>query len=234
MNLLALLVLLFSGLSSAQGFDMSTYALCFQNHAPELRSYGPLGRLGAKKGVCQGVSGIVSAFKENAVFNPGVQAQGPREAKSLLREVLDLYSHASPKKVTVNGYANLQEFCRARRELFLKTAIAFNASIALHEITPLLPQFWSMKGRPIVGEGERLRLHRTVERLRRSLAEGRWPLLLYYSHVVTVFSLEAHPEGVLLGVYDSNMLAPVSYLVRYTQDLPSEGQRMLWEITPKR
>ena len=55
----------------ARPFDFSVDTLCFENSDPDLAKADPiLGKLGVKKGVCQGIAGLSAAFYEHVVFDP--------------------------------------------------------------------------------------------------------------------------------------------------------------------
>jgi hypothetical protein len=77
--------------------------------------------------------------------------------------------------------------------------------------------------------------------VRERLAAGRWPLLLYYSHVVTVIArregIDARGRAVEeFEVIDPNQWALRALRVPYGSDgLPAAGESpMLWEVTPTR
>ena len=237
----AILLLLFIPTFAEADFNFATDGLCFRNGTEELREFGPLGRLGDEKGVCQGMSGIVSGFYEQTSFEPERQRLSESEAFHALEDVVKMHSaNCSRKKVVISGYSNLQEFCRDHKRLFLAKSISYNADIAVKEIAPLYLEFQSYKKKPVTTSVGRRKIHKAVEIIRKKLSQGRWPLMLYFSHVVSVVSIKdefTHGKlsKVILGIYDSNYEATLKYEIPYElDDLPGIGQKMIWEITPER
>lgn len=242
MKLFALLSSLFF-FSNSYGADFvfEFDGLCFQNGTEELREFGPLGRLGDKKGVCQGMSGIVSAFHEGAVFNPSLQKLSESEAYNAIQDVVQKHTGGCrSSKVIIGGYANLQDFCKDHKKLFLSKAIAYNTDIAIREIAPQYLEFNRYKKEPVNTKAGRKKIHEAVLSLKQKLEQGRWPLMLYFSHVVSVFSVKEIFENgklskVIFAIYDSNYATSIQYEVNYDlDDLPAFGQKMIWEITPER
>lgn len=220
---------------SFAGFNMASDGLCFTNGTPELRRFGPLGKLGDKKGICQGMSGIVSAFHENAQFAPREAKLSPAKAAQVLANLRRLHSGDCNKRIKISGYANLQEFCGDHRDLLMKNAIQYNADIAVREISWKLTEFLYYKDSKITSDSERQKLHNNIQSMRKELGRGRWPLLLYYSHVVGVFSAVERNGGVTFGIYDSNYSHTIEIHVPYDWDgLPMAGQKMLWDLSPRR
>ncbi len=238
MNKILSLLLTFMSLQSvAATFSMEKDGLCFRNADPGLRSFGPMGVLGSKKGVCQGMSGIVSAFHEHAKFSPGKSKMTYNEALAAMAELRRYHSGgcALKKNVEITGYANLNEFCRAHKSLLMANAIDYNADIAVREISWNLDEFLILQDSPITSTLGRINLHASVESLRKRLGSGRWPLMLYYSHVVGVHSVTTHKDKVVFGLYDSNYGSSIEYTVNYAKDgLPKSGQKMIWDTTPDR
>jgi len=140
------LSLIFSPLSIptlAASFQMERDGLCFKNANSELRRFGPLGELGSKQGVCQGMSGLVSAFHEHASFQPSKTKMTDNEAYHAVLDLRRLHSGGcgKNKKVKITGFANLNEFCQAHKDLLMANAIDYNADIAVREISTNLDQF---------------------------------------------------------------------------------------------
>lgn len=233
----ALTVSAASGGEVAIPFEMSGDSLCFENKDERLRQYGPLGRLGAKRGVCQGIAGISAAFFEQGVFDPSLPKPTENEARALIDRFVHRHSGGCSVRETVPGFANLKDFCSAYPGVFLRKAIAYNTSIAAREIVPHLPLFYTIKREPIRTERQRRLLHETVESLRTKVREGKSPLVLVYSHVMNVVSVADRGPEVAITYYDSNDLSGFrSLTVQYAADgLPALGaNRMLWDITPER
>ena len=237
-----LLILSLLSLSVFAGFDATKDSLCFTNMNSELRRFGPMGELGHKKGVCQGMSGLVSAFHEHAKFVPHKSKMTYNEAQAAIAELRRYHSGGCSlkKKVQIKGFSNLNDFCKAHKDLFMGNAIDYNADIAVREISWKLDEFLFLQDGPINSKLNRIKMHSNVESLRERLSQGRWPLMLYYSHVVTVHSAAMFYKGgkrskVVFGLYDSNYSRSISYEVRYgTDGLPEKGQKMVWDVTPSR
>ena len=220
----------------AADFSLERDGLCFKNADPELRRFGPLGRLGSTEGVCQGMSGLVSAFHEHAIFRPLKSKMIYNEALNAVNELRRYHSGGCSlkKKIEISGFAHLNEFCQAHKDLFMESSIDYNADIAIREIAWNLDQFLILKNAPIVSLKGRRSLHSKIESLREQLAKGHWPLLLYYRHVVTVHSAIKTEDKVVFEIYDSN-LRTVEFVINYDIDgLPLSGQKMIWDITPNR
>jgi hypothetical protein len=240
-NLVLILSLLFF-FAEAKAFNFDTDGLCFKNGSEELKRFGPLGQLGHKKGICQGMSGVVSAFLEHAVFKPNKKKMGFSEASWAVTDILRLHSGGcSPKKkIEISGYSSLNDFCRTHKDLLMANSIDYNADIAFREISWKMDQFLFFEDSPIQSLHGRLKLHKNLLSLKNRLSEGRYPLMLYYSHVVMIHSLSnLYSEGklskVVLGIYDSNFSRSTEYVIDYSHDaLPKIGQRMIWDITPSR
>lgn len=241
-NLLGLLFFILSTSAFAANFVMEKDGLCFKNSDPDLAKFGPLGQLGVKKGVCQGMSGIVSAFHEHAKFSPGKSKMTYNESIAALLELRRYHSGGCKlsRKVEITGYANLNDFCKAQKGLFMAHAIDYNADIAVREISWYIDQFLILQDSKITSYLGRSNLHNHVESLRRRIGLGRWPLMLYYSHVVGVLSATNHYvngklDKVVFGIYDSNYSSSIERVVHYFKDgLPTAGQKMLWDVTPSR
>ncbi len=241
-NFICLFILILCVPAFAANFVMEKDSLCFKNADPELRNYGPMGVLGSKKGVCQGMSGIVSAFHEHAKFSPNKAKMTYNESMVALAELRRYHSGGCKlsRKVEITGYANLNEFCRAQKSLFMANAIDYNADIAVREISWSLDQFLILQDSAITSYLGRLNLHNSVESIRDRWGAGRLPLMLYYSHVVTVVSITNYYKAgvrtkITFGLYDSNYSTSTEYTVHYGSDgMPKSGQKMLWDVTPSR
>jgi hypothetical protein len=236
-NFLTLILCLSSLSLFAAPFSMEKDGLCFKNADPELRRFGPLGVLGSNKGVCQGMSGIVSAFHEHATFRPSKAKMTDNEAMSAVAWLRQYHSGGCEltKKVEIDGYANLNEFCKDHKDLLMANAIDYNADIAIREISWNLEEFLSYQHTPLVTMKGRQLLHSHVESIRKIFRSGRWPLLLYHSHVVTVHSVMKYADKMVFGIYDSNYSTSIEYVITYGPDnLPKSGQKMIWNTTPDR
>lgn len=222
-------------------FDVTKDALCFQNKDSRLGNYGPLGEFGTRTGVCQGMAGTAAAFAEIVQFKPNARKLTANATKILIDQIVRL--HTGNCKVTrvIPGYANLQEFCKANVELFLKKSIANNADIAVREIAVHLPQFLRLKRKPISTAREQQQLLATLQGFWKKLESGKSPLMLVYSHVVnlTAMSNELLADGrtrIVLKYYDSNNNADI-YSREITLDrhgLPELTNSMVWDVTPER
>lgn len=227
---------------SARSFDITKDGLCFKNYDPALREFGILGTLGSKEGICQGMSGLVSAFYEHATFSPQKPKLTTSETIEAIEELRRYHSGACKlsRKVEIKGYKNLNEFCQDHKKVFMTQAIDYNADIAIREISWKLDELFIIKDKKMVSRIERFRLHQQIESLRKKLALGRWPLMLYYKHVIGVNSISnQYKNGKLHSVtfktYDSNYSWPSRYLIEYDIDgLPKAGNKMIWDTTPSR
>lgn len=240
---MSIFILLFSfSLAFANSFNMDTDGLCFVNHNEELKRFGPLGKLGHKKGVCQGMSGLVAAFHEHAKFKPNKDKMTDNEAFWALQELRRYHSGGcgSKKKVEITGFSNLKEFCQSHRDLLMANAIDYNADIAIREISWNLDEFLILQDSSLTTLLGRKKIQTSLENFKKQLLSGRWPLMLYYSHVVAVHSIQNEFKNgklskVVLGIYDSNYSKSMEYAIHYSEDgLPKAGQRMVWDITPSR
>lgn len=225
-------------------FDLSTDALCFKNGDPDLAKTGIpiLGSLGVKKGVCQGIAGISAAFRENAEFFPNAPADSAASVARKMTRTLRAKRVGSRERISFRGHSSLAALCRANRMAFLKKSVWLNTDIAVKDIVPIYGSFSRLKKTP-------LRNFRDPEALRRQLAanlaealselrEGRYPLLLYFSHVVLVrgYTDSVAADGsrrIELGIYDSNhpdALRTISLPIS-PDGLPSAENSMIWILT---
>ena len=241
-NILCFYLVILSISAGASTFSIEKDGLCFKNGDPALKKFGPLGELGASKGVCQGMSGLVSAFHEHAKFSPTKAKMTLNETLGAISELRRYHSGGCKisRKVEITGYANLNEFCRAQKSVLLANAIDYNLDIAVREISWNLEQFLLINDNPVTSNHGRINLHLNVESLRRRLGLGRWPLMLYYGHVVGVHSVtnfykKSTLDKVVFGIYDSYFSSSMEYVVHYSSDgLPKSGQKMIWDTTPSR
>ncbi|HTL10928.1 MAG TPA: hypothetical protein VL588_00485 [Bdellovibrionota bacterium] len=231
-------------------FSFDDDSLCFYNADPELTDFGPLGKWGAKNGICQGIAGVASAFHSNAVFEPSAPKPATRKAAlGLVSEAIRLHKgECDHQHVRVPGYANLAEFCRDYRHDFLRLAMDYNANIAVLEIFPKLGKFYSRKNGPLKTQSDRRDVKRALDSIYARLARGKAPLLMHYSHVVLVRGMRyeyaaGRISRALLDVYDSNVTAadqasnPTIDEWSYDFDadgLPSMSDEMIWDVTPSR
>lgn len=227
--------------SAATPFQLSTDSLCFQNADPRLKQYGPLGQLGSNQGVCQGMAGIAGAFYEMGSFDPSRPKPAAKQAQEIIDRFIRRHAGGCSNQEVVPGYESLRQFCEANTEIFLKRSISYNASIAVIEILPKLPQFFILKSKPIRSERHRRQLHATVQGLIKKLNSGRAPLVMVYSHVTNVIGVSElrFPSGrknVTLTTYDSNNNQRThSQTIAYEADgLPALTNRMIWDVTPDR
>jgi hypothetical protein len=222
-------------------FDLEKDGLCFKNADPDLVNAAPwpLGKIGVKRGICQGIAGTAGAFMQNAEFAPDQsRPQSVGEAHQIIKRVIRHYKYHQSDKVTVPGYENLNSFCRDYRRLFLREAAILNLNIAVKEILPVMVSFKKYKDKPLLNEKSRARLMRVLQSLEDGLHQGRPPLLMYYSHVVlllgySVVETGGVPSFIRLDVYDSNFGAlRTKYVPIDETGEPSASSTMLWNITP--
>jgi hypothetical protein len=224
-------------------FDMGVDVLCFENMDPELAEVGipVLGKLGARKGVCQGIAGIAAAFHENTVFDPALaRPSNGRAVRKLLSDVVRLHKGGCQKKRIIPGYANLRELCSDYRREFLRKSIFYNANIAINEITRVLPDYLEKRDRTLRSVDDRIQLLDTISSIHADLSSGRAPLLMSYGHVVMVYGIgyDVGPSGitaVVFDAYDSNRSQPARFTYSFDPDgLPSMSNSMIWNVTPDR
>lgn len=117
----------------------------------------------------------------------------------------------------------------------MANAIDYNLDLAIREISWNLDQFLVYQDTPLTSLGARQIFHTKIESIRKHYREGRWPLLLYYSHVVAVHSVVKYADKIVFGIYDSNYSTSIEYVITYGNDgLPKAGQKMIWDTTPDR
>ncbi len=173
-------------------FDAAKDGLCFSNWGFADVAW-PLGKIADKAGACQGMSGIVAATHRYVSFDP----DGPKMSDSgildRIQEAVNLYSQGcndvTCKKgvIKVTGYASLREACKVSTQALKSLSVYNNASIAQYDILPLLPQFLHPED-----NDEKWSKHNlaTLRSIYADLKQGRPALLLYVSHVVTVYGIE--------------------------------------------
>lgn len=222
--------------------------LCFLNSTPELANVGIpiLGKLGVKKGVCQGMASIVSAFSERVQFAAHAKPASAEQVTEQLKQLMKDYRHGCSvrtgqvKPMIFTGASSVQELCNQNRELFLKQSILNNAYLASREIAAVLPDFLYHRDRPMTSLEDRTAMAITLASLSSQLAEGKKPLLLVYSHVRSVMKIESRANAaneieVILWNYDPNYTDLQPYFIRIGKDgLPTSGQPKFWNITPNR
>ncbi|MCC7441473.1 MAG: hypothetical protein IT285_07560 [Bdellovibrionales bacterium] len=231
--------------------NLDTDALCFYNHDPALEEFGPLGMLGAARGVCQGMAGVSAAFALHATFVPNTSnSMGRREARELIQKVLDRHKgRCRLEPITIPGYANLAELCRDFESELMRASIGYNANIFLREVARRLPRFLALKAGPLRTREDREALLGVLRSAHTRLSKGELPLIMYYSHVVLARRMEYVGDGqgrilkARLEVYDSNraasnqgwMLHAYWIDIPFSSDgLPSLSGRMYWDVTPDR
>lgn len=224
-------------------FDMTKDALCFKNGDPDLAKTGIpiLGSLGVNKGVCQGMAGIAAAFRENVEFVPAADVDSAKSVARSLDRAVAANRAGSRRKIEIRGYASLFDLCRANRMAFLKKAIWVNADIGVKDIfLAHYGAFQRLKKDPIGSKSDALSLRRQLrDHLADAVAElreGKYPLLLYYSHVVLVRGYRdvagASGRRVDLEVYDSNhpeALRTISVAIA-ADGLPAGENPMYWVL----
>lgn len=216
--------------------------LCFVNKDAGLtKAVWGLGALARKKGACQGMSSIVAAFMERVEFDPARPRIDGDITETMIKGMMKEYRRGCARRVLrIPGYRNLNELCSDHREFFLKQAIWNNADIAVNEIAGRLIDFLSRRNRPIAAARDRTDMAHAIRTFRYWLGLGRKPLILVYSHVMTVLDVqdtlsEAGTPQTILWLYDPNTNSVSRYEVNLDPDgLPSRGQKKFWEITPNR
>jgi hypothetical protein len=224
-------------------FEMSKDALCFKNGDPDLAKTGipVLGKLGVKKGVCQGIAAISGALRENAEFVPNAPADAPSEIERKLASAVAANREGSRAKIQIMGFSSVEALCQANRMAFLKKAVWLNSEIIVSDILPVYLQFSRLKKAPIETqknpEALRRQLADTLAQTLAELREGRYPLLMFFSHVVLVRGYhdvldEDGSRRIDLEVYDSNRMEALRTIpVTMAADgLPSGKNPMYWVL----
>jgi hypothetical protein len=224
-------------------FDMTKDAICFKNGDPGLAKTGIpiLGRLGMNTGVCQGIAGISAAFRENVEFVPAAPPAPANEIDTLVDRAVRANREQSREKITITGYSSLVDLCNANRMKFLRKSVWMNLDILVADILEHYPQFRLLKKNPISKHpnSEQLR-HELADHLADALSElreGHYPLILYFSHVVTArayreVQAEDGSRRIELEVYDSNHLEATRVLTfkRAADGLPATSNWMIWTL----
>ena len=229
--------------AAARDFDRATDSLCFQNADPEMGQAAPFpwGKFAVKTGACQGIAGLAAAFFENAEFNTEAAKPASRaEVRALILRIIHAHRlgwRPAAHKTEIPGYANLQRFCEDYRTEFLRSAVLYNRNIATHEILKRLPEFIFSRGK-IRSRPAAEQVLGTLDGFERKLQRGELPLLLYYSHVVLVYSLKRSPLAIVLTVYDSNRKEQreITFALDSAGLLDRRNPQnfMIWDITPER
>ena len=226
----------------ASGFNFNTDTLCFKNSDDDLsEAHFLLGKFGEETGVCQGMSGIVAAFQENVIFRKSRDKNYSYITRLKIDKAISLHSGGCKKKISINGYANLKELCRAYRMFFLNRATSYNASIAINEISFNTPELFTYQDHPLY---ERYEIKRLKEELQSIIdikyAKKRNPLILFYKHVTMVHKitkLKRKKGGYTLKLYTYDPNDSSEKVKSYDIDkngTPVKGQQMIWDVTPNR
>lgn len=225
-------------------FRIEGDAVCFRNGDPDLGKTGIpiLGNLGVKKGVCQGIASISAAFRENAEFVPSADRDSAPNSQRTIASILNAHANRKAVKFMIPGFDSLGSFCRAHRMDFLRNSVWENTSISISRILPYYPEFIRVKKQPIKFQRDSFRLRKklgaALAQVHSELTAGKYPLLLYFSHVVMVRGYReiAGESGtqVELEVYDSNHLETLRKItVQLDSDgFPSGENPMYWVVTP--
>jgi hypothetical protein len=217
-------------------YQPKTDALCFENGDPDLAHVGIpiLGSLGVKEGVCQGIAGVTAAFLENAQFEPSIE---PIEtADKIVHQLVENHRQGIRVKTIIPGSKNIREYCEKNKREFMRESILYNAEIATHQILQHVPLLFKLKKNVLRNRSDQNMLLAQLRTIEDTLSSGRYPLMLYYKHVVmvTAFSEKILETGrvVELSVYDSNHPNEiVIHLFELDMDgLPTLSNYLVWNI----
>lgn len=224
--------------ASEGGFDTRLNGLCFENHDPSTSEAGVplLSWLGEKNGICQGMSAIVAAAWEHIEFRPELRPRSQHEGRTQLQEALRRYylGTRSVQKIVVRGHRNLMEWCQTDRREFIAQSTRANAWIAVAKIAERLPSFLSYRREVLTSKKSRAMLAKELQSLESLFDSGRRPLMLSYSHVRTVVSIQKKGSTRVFWLYDSNdnLVHSETYSIGSDGLLLPGHYRMRWNITP--
>ena len=193
-------------------YDSGTDSLCFKNADPELATVGIpiLGKLGVEQGVCQGIAGLTAAFLENAEFDHSRQSHySPSEIHQIVRTLVDLHQSGVRHRFTISGYKNIKDFCEQNKVEMMRASILYNAKIAERDILPVALELFNLKKNNLRGIEDQRKLQTELKSIEYTLTHGRYPLMLYYKHVVMVTAFKEVVEAsgdksIFIDAYDSN------------------------------
>lgn len=240
MKILLALHLLFSSYVHANiqlPFHPEADALCFRNADPDLAKVGIpiLGKFGVNEGVCQGIAGVTAAFLENAQFEPSMQFL--ESSEKIIHQLVESHRRGLRVKTIVPGSKNIREFCDKNKREFMREAILYNADLATRKILPHISLLFTLKKNHLRGPEDQSMLMNHLRSLEETLLNGRYPLMLYFKHVVMVTSFkekisDSGERWIELETYDSNLPeAMVVHLFKLNLDgLPALANYMVWNI----
>ena len=238
-SLISLFFVLNASANTVLPYHPETDALCFKNADPELANAGVpiLGKLGVEQGVCQGIAGVTAAFLENATFVPELPSTGnQQEVRTLIQKLVSLHQSGERSLTLITGSKNIKEFCGKNKKEVMRAAILYNAEIAADEILPLLPQLFTLKKKSLRGPGDQEQLLHELRSIETTLQNGRYPLMLYFKHVVMVTAFNevfsSFGREIHLTVYDSNHPDEIVTHVYPLEmnGLPMQSNYMVWNL----
>lgn len=228
------------GLEASIAFDIKTDGLCFGNFADSFE-WGnfPLREYANKTGACQGMAGLVRAFKTRANFRCGGTRPNRDQVLTKVRRLKRLQLSGCNKYdfyENFDGFCSARELCEAHKDIFQGEAIDLNATIAISYISRDLRYLFEGKS-----ADAQSRNVETLWRIFGELKRGNAPLLHYPWHVVLVTGLEVQWDGergaprVVLTLYNPNFPDQVdTQIVRIAQDfVHTEDELPIFPLVPE-
>lgn len=168
--------------------DSKTETVCFGNY---IGGDPLLGSIAKKYGACNGRAAMVRAFRQNATFVCLGRQADARQANYLAERVLKLHRNSCEKKVRLEGYCSLREFCRAHAEVLARLAVRENAVLTFTKTFFYIRQWLGAASDKEVEATTLL----SLTRIKRDLAEGlpamvgRAPGKQFLGHVLLAVGL---------------------------------------------
>ena len=221
-------------------FHHATDSLCFGNGHDGFTHAGsfPFNLIGESNGVCQGISGIASAFMRNVRFSPSRPRPTRGEAEDMISLASAFSINGCLHPFTIPGFANMREFCAVYGHELRTAVLDMNLAIAMGQIFDQIGEYSSLREFGAI----RRRTQATLQSVIAGLIASRRPLLLYRSHVVMVNSAERREATLnnvtgtwlILGIYDPNhMEHPIQlwFKINPTTDAPLEARA--YQVEPE-
>lgn len=188
---------------AVQPFDPGADALCFANGALQTGEHVLIPMFN-EFGACNGMANVVRAFKQYVTFKCDGRRPNETELTIMIRNAIarNRSNCALQDKIEIKGYCSLKELCRKNQALLEHEVIRHHMSVA----QDVLPNI----GLLLAGKTDeaQVRNMRVFSGIYEELIRGRYPLLLYPSHVVTVTGMEIMRTGsgyqVVLRIADPN------------------------------
>lgn len=146
----------------------------------------PFGVIGDQEGVCEGISGVTAAFLRHAVFRPAQSRAPSGVAQEQIDATLAAYRTGCNLQVEIAGYRDLWELSTFEGSYLRTRIVDMNlANIKEQALAHLGSLFFERDPRRLkeIVQG-------TLPTLIDDLQNGRYPLILYRSHVVMAYGID--------------------------------------------